>query len=339
MKRAIVTGAGGFIGANLARRLLRDGHEIHLLLRPSHQKWRLEEIAADIRPHEVDIRDRERVRRVVSEVKPDWVFHLAAYGAYSFQTGIERMTETNLLGCAALLDACAETGVEAFVNTGSSSEYGYKSRPPAEDEALVPNSHYSITKAAATHYVQLTARQRNLHAVTLRLYSIYGPYEEPARLMPTLIALGLQGRLPPLVSPRTARDFVYVAEAVDAMVEVARRTTLPRGAVYNICSGIQSSLESVVSAARRILGVAQEPVWSSMQARSWDTDVWVGSPMAMERSTGWRTTVDLECGLEKTAAWFRENPRWLQYYLRQMEATPGEGCPAQPPPAAGAPGA
>jgi dolichol-phosphate mannosyltransferase len=228
------------------------------------------------------------------------------------------MTETNLLGCAALLDACAETGVEAFVQTGSSSEYGYKNRPAVEDEALAPNSHYAITKAAATQYVQFTARQRNLHAVTLRLYSIYGPYEEPTRLIPTLLALGFEGRLPPLVSPRTARDFVYVDEAVDAMIEVARQISLPRGAVYNVCSGQQSSLESVVLAARRILGVGPEPVWSSMQARSWDTDVWVGSPAAMESSTGWRTTVDLVEGLEKTVAWFRENPQWLRYYSRQI---------------------
>jgi dolichol-phosphate mannosyltransferase len=323
LKRAIITGAGGFVGANLARRLLQDGHDVHLLVRPSHRTWRLDEIASEVRLHEADVGDREGVRDILGGVKPDWVFHLAAYGAYPSQAGTERMMQTNLMGCVAMLDACAEIGVEAFVQTGSSSEYGYKDHPAVEDEALAPNSRYAVTKAAATHYAQLTALERNLHAVTLRLYSIYGPYEEPTRLIPTLIAFGLNGRLPPLVSPRTARDFVYVDEAVDAMVAVARRTTLPRGAVYNVCSGKQSSLESVVSAARGILGIRREPVWSSMQARSWDTDVWVGSPAALERATGWRTTVDLASGLEKTVAWFRENPQWLRHYARQIS------CPSR----------
>jgi UDP-glucose 4-epimerase len=318
VKRALVTGASGFVGANVARRLLEDGHETHVLVRQSYRPWRLDEIASSLRSHEVDLRDREGVKRVVARVRPDWVFHLAAFGAYSTQTGIERMVETNLMGSVALLDACAETGIEAFVQTGSSSEYGYKDHAANEGEPLEPNSHYAITKAAATHYCEFTARQRNLHAVTVRLYSIYGPYEEPTRLIPTLIVLGLEGKLPPLVSPRTARDFVYVDDAVEAMMRIASQTTLPRGSVYNICTGQQSSLEFVVSAVRRTFDIAKAPVWGSMQQRSWDTDVWVGSPVSMARDSGWRSTIDIESGLRKTAAWFLQNPRMHRLYASHI---------------------
>jgi nucleoside-diphosphate-sugar epimerase len=319
VKRAMITGANGFVGANLTRRLLKEGHEIHLLARPSHQRWRLEEIAAEVHLHALDLRDREGVRRAVTAIRPEWVFHLAAYGAYPTQTGFDRMVETNLNASAALLDVCTETGVEAFVQTGSSSEYGYKDHRTAEDELLEPNSHYAITKAAATHYCQSTARQRDIHAVTVRLYSVYGPYEEPVRLIPTLIVFGSEGKLPPLVSPRIARDFVYVDDAVDAMVRVASQTSLPRGSVYNVCTGRQSDLEFVVSVARRILGIAGEPVWSSMEPRSWDTDVWVGSPARMECATGWHAIVDVEQGIEKTLAWFREKPQRLSFYAGQIK--------------------
>ena len=223
MNRTLITGAAGFVGANLARCLLQDGYEVHLLLRHTNDNWRLREISAECRIVVGDIRDPEAVRSAVRSVKPQSVFHLAAYGAYSQQTGFQEMAATNLLGSAALLDACVEAGVERFVQTGSSSEYGYKDHAASELEVLDPNSHYAITKAAATHYCTYTARTTGIRAVTARLYSVYGPYEEPSRLIPTLLVHGLKGKLPPLVSPATARDFVHVDDAVRALLELATR--------------------------------------------------------------------------------------------------------------------
>jgi nucleoside-diphosphate-sugar epimerase len=314
VKRVIITGASGFVGANLVRRLLHDGHETHLLLRPSHQSWRLEEIAGDVRVHQADLEDGESVRRAVMAARPDWVFHLAAYGAYPGQTGLSRMVSTNLMGCAALLDACAETGVETFLHTGSSSEYGFKNHAAVEDEVLEPNSHYAITKAAATHYCQWAARTRNLNVVTTRLYSIYGPFEEPGRLIPTLILHGRRGMLPPLASPRIARDFVFVDDAVMAMLQVAAAPSIPRGAIYNICGGVQSTLADVVEVARKLMGISADPVWSTMPDRSWDTDRWVGSPQRIEREIGWRAQTTLEEGLKQTVRWFKEHPESLRFY-------------------------
>jgi nucleoside-diphosphate-sugar epimerase len=311
MKRVLVTGASGFVGANLVRRLLQDGHETHLILRPSHQSWRLKDIAGEMRVHKADLEDRESVHRVVTSARPDWVFHLAAYGAYPNQTSLQRMVSTNLLGCAALVDACAESCFEAFLHTGSSSEYGYKDHPPSEDELVEPNSHYAITKAAATHYCQWAARERNLNAITVRLYSIYGPFEEPTRLIPTLIRHGLQGTLPPLASPRIARDFVYVDDAVDAMLQVASSS---RASIYNICTGVQSTLADVVAIVRKLMNISAEPVWSSMPDRSWDTDCWVGSPQKIEREIGWRAQTTLEEGLKQTISWFKEHPDFLSFY-------------------------
>jgi len=318
MKRILVTGASGFVGANLVRRLLKDGHDAHLLLRPSYQCWRLEEISADVHVHEADVEDVDGVRRVVTAAKPDWVFHLAAYGAYPSQTGLPRMVSTNLMGCAALVDACAETGVESFVHSGSSSEYGFKDHAAAEDEVLEPNSHYAITKAAATHYCQRTARERDLNAVTVRFYSIYGPFEEPGGLIPTLILHGLRGMLPSLASPRIARDFVYVDDAVDAMLRVAAARSISRGAVYNVCTGMESTLANVVAVARKVMDISAEPLWSSMPNRSWDTDRWVGSPVLMEREVGWRARTTLEEGLKQTVRWFEEHPELVRFYAARV---------------------
>src|SRR5438552_13936928 len=145
MKRAAVTGATGFVGACLARRLLRDGHEVHLLVRPAHQRWRIADIERDVRVHVVDTHDGAAVARAVAAIRPEWVFNLMAHGAYSSQTDADEIVRTNLLGAIHLMDAARAAGAEAFVQTGSSSEYGFKDHPPREDEALAPNSTYAMT--------------------------------------------------------------------------------------------------------------------------------------------------------------------------------------------------
>jgi len=318
MKRTLVTGASGFVGANLARRLLRDGQQVHLFLRADYQPWRLEEISGDCDVSLGDIRDRESVRRAINAAKPEWVFHLSAYGAYSNQAGFEQMLATNVIGCANLLDSCIEAGVEAFVQTGSSSEYGYQAHASREDGRIDPNSHYAITKAAATHYCQFTARKLGFQAVTARLYSIYGPYEDPARLIPTLLVYGLRGELPPLVSPDTARDFVYVDDAVEALIRLACGKHISPGAVYNVASGSQTTLGDVVQEARKLLGIAAEPVWGGMPARAWDTGVWVGDATAICRDAGWVAETTLEEGLKRTIYWLKDNPPWLSFYQQRM---------------------
>lgn len=311
-KRILITGASGFIGANLARRVLREGNRVHLLLRAGYRPWRLTGIESEVHYHLASLEDREAISALVREVQPDQVFHLAAYGAYSSQQGIERMAATNLVGCAALLDACAETGVEAFVNAGSSSEYGAKDHAPDEEELPEPNSHYAITKLAATHYCRFVARTRNLPVVTLRLYSIYGPWEEPTRLIPTLLVTGLAGKLPPLVSPDIARDFVYVDDAVDALL-MAARAPQP-GAVYNVCGGRQIALRELVATARRLLSIEAEPAWATMPDRAWDTTVWVGTGARIAKELGWRATTALETGLTKTVEWLKADAGRLHFY-------------------------
>lgn len=318
-KRILITGASGFVGANLARRVVRDGYDVSLLLRAGHQRWRLDEIAGHFRPCEVDLLDREGVRAVVRSVRPDWVFHLAAYGAYSSQQEMERMVRTNVLGCASLVDACAEAGVEAFINAGSSSEYGIKDHAPDEREVLQPNSHYAITKAAATHYCAQAARGGSLNAATVRLYSVFGPYEDPNRLIPTLIAHGLNGQLPPLVSPRVARDFVYIDDAVDAILTIAS-SVFPAGSIYNVCTGVQTDIGEVVRIAKQLMDIPAEPVWASMPKRAWDTDVWVGTGARLMREVGWSAKTTFVCGFQKTVNWFRINEKWLRF----LTSCPGD---------------
>jgi nucleoside-diphosphate-sugar epimerase len=314
MTRVALTGGTGFVGANLVRALLRRGDEVHLLNRATHATWRIEEVRADIATHPVDIADADSVHNALHSIQPEIVFHLAQHGGYSWQTDAREMESTNHLAFINLLDAAQSCGVRAVVNAGTSSEYGLKDQPAREDDTLEPNSDYAATKAAATLHGQQVARQTGLAVVTLRLYSIYGPFEEPRRLMPSLVSLGLEGRLPPLAHPDTARDLVYVDDAVAAFIRAAETAEQHCGAIFNVCSGRQRTLREIVLAARRVLNIAAEPDWGTMPPRAWDTNCWVGNPECATRELGWTATIDMEAGLTRLADWLRGDPGLRERY-------------------------
>ena len=106
---------------------------------------------------EVDLARTERCQGGGPRARPDWIFHLAAHGAYSWQTDLRAMTAINIEATDSLLAARPRCRREAVVYAGSSSEYGYRRHPPAEGERIEPNSHYAVTKAAGTHLCRLAA--------------------------------------------------------------------------------------------------------------------------------------------------------------------------------------
>ncbi len=314
MKRAVVTGPAGFVGVNLVRRLVRDGHDVHMFVHPDSDLWRLHGLSDDTTLHRVDLEDQERVARAVKLVGPDWVFHAAAYGAYPFQTDVRRMIATNLVGTVNLVEAALAVGFESFVHTGTSSEYGVKDHGPVEDEVPEPNSHYAVTKASATLYCRHVAQVHDAGIRVLRLYSVYGPWEEPTRLMPRVVVNGLQGRWPPMANPATARDYVYTEDVVDAYLAAATAADQDPGAVYNIGTGIQTSLREVTDVARHELSIKPEPDWGTLADRIWDAGVWVADPSAAEKRLGWSARLDLAAGFHSFVTWLQDQPDLLRRY-------------------------
>jgi nucleoside-diphosphate-sugar epimerase len=320
MMRVALTGGTGFIGANLARELLRRGHEVHLLNRAKHATWRIEPVRADVMIHTMDVADAARVRDVFRTIRPEVVFQLAQHGGYAWQTDVRTMLSTNYLGFINLLEAAEACGVRTVVNAGTSSEYGFKDRPASEGDRIDPNSDYAVSKAAATLHGRQVALRKGLSVATLRLYSIYGPFEDPMRLLPRLVSLGLDGRLPPLVNPETAHDFVYVDDAVQALADAGEAAHPHRGAIFNVCSGRQCTLRELVAIARKVLNVAAEPEWGTMQSRAWDTDIWVGNPERTARELGWRATTGLSTGISRFAEWLQNEPGMREHYAASRPA-------------------
>lgn len=304
--KAFISGISGFVGAGLARRLLSDGFEVHGMVRESSDLWRLEDIKDDIHLHIGDLLDKNIVEKVVRAVKPDVIFHLAVYGAYPTQKDADLILNMSLLSTLHLLNAAKEVGVGMFVNTGSSSEYGTKDHPMREDERIDPNSYYAVGKAAQTFLCQHFARQEKLPVVTLRLFSVYGPHEEPGRLVPAVILNALKDKDIPIADPRIARDFIYLEDVAEAYLLAAKKPELS-GEVFNVCTGTQHTIAELVDAIIAITGSKARPIIGAYEKRSFDTYAWVGDMKKTESLLGFTPRRTFLEGLKESVEWFTQH--------------------------------
>jgi len=301
----LVTGATGFIGSSLVRHLVSDYKEIHIIIRKESNLWRLNDIIDKMNIHIVDLIDRVAVEKVIEKIKPQTIFHLAAYGAYPFQNDVRKIKSVILDGTINLVDACLKHNFDLLINTGSNSEYGFKNSPMKETDILCPNSEYAVMKAAATHYCNFIGKSVNRPIVTVRPFHVYGPYEEKTRFVPVLIANLLKGKCPPLVSPNIKRDMIYINDAIDFYITVAKNK-IELGGVYNLGTGIEYSIQDIVNTAIDIIGVDVEPSWNTMENRSWDHEKWKADMTLVKNTYKWVPKINLFNGLEKTIQWYNQ---------------------------------
>ncbi len=313
----LVTGAGGFVGAALCASLLGDSHRVVAIVRPGEESWRLRDPSlAGLEVLRFDI-GSELFRAFVAHLRPERIFHLAAHGAYSWQTDAPSIVATNLTATIQFADAVAQGGAcEAFVHTGSSSEYGFKDEPHREADRIEPNSVYAVTKAAATNYLAHLRRTKALPALTARLFSIYGPFEDRSRLIPQVVMQALSGQLPPFASPEIARDFVYIDDAVNCLraASDALATGRETGEIVNVSSGVELTLRDVATAAQEVFPDVAPPTWGSYEARSWDTNKWCGDPSHTKQRIGWSATTTFGDGLKRFADWIQSDELRSIYY-------------------------
>lgn len=297
----LVLGASGFIGANLFRTLLAKRGDVYGTA-SRFPAWRLEGLPEENVLANDLLVESNRVQ-LLDQIRPLTVFDCVAYGAYSYEQDPQLIYRTNLSFPVALAEQLAERGVRAFVHAGSSSEYGAGSAGPSESQAAQPNSHYAASKAAAAGALHYMGKERGLACANLRLYSVYGPWEDSSRLIPTVVDAGLRGTLPPFVDPSTSRDFLYVDDAVEAFLDVAGALTPEHyGESFNVGTGACTTIGEVAKLARDQFGIEAEAEFT-MTPRDWDVADWYANPARTEEAFGWRARTSFEDGLRRTAEW------------------------------------
>lgn len=305
-KRVLISGATGFVGANLVKKCLEAEADIHIITRTSSDKWRIRDVLEDVNEYHADLLDQERLEIALSKIRPEIIFHTATYGGYFYQGDINNIIQTNIMGTANLLNACLKTGFNIFVNTGSSSEYGTKFKSMNETDSLKPNSNYGIVKASATLFCQAKARSERLPIVTLRLFSPYGYYDEATRLIPSVILSCLKEKNPNILSSESVRDFIFIEDILDAYIKAANISSV-EGEIFNIGYGQQHSVGEVVNKIIELTGGRIEPEWGCAPKRINESSIWQADISKAKNILKWKPKYILEEGLNKTIKWFEKH--------------------------------
>lgn len=309
-KTVFITGASGFVGSNLARYLSNQRAQVHVAVRKNSDLWRIKDLKGKLRFHFLDINNIEQLKKTFLKIKPIYIFHLASYGAYSWQEDTGKMIETNIKGTLSVLEASLDVDYDCLINTGSSSEYGFQKTPMREDMAISPNSFYAATKASGTYLSSVFASKYKKPIITFRLFSVYGPYEDKNRLIPIAMKAAILGGELKLTTKNVRRDFIYVEDVINAYISVSNAKKLA-GQIFNIGTGKQHGNWEI----GKILGKISEKGFDisigTYKERAWDSDFWVADISKSKNLLGWSPKYSLQEGLLETYKWFGNN---LHFY-------------------------
>jgi UDP-glucose 4-epimerase len=296
-RRLLVTGAAGFIGAQICRHAMEHGAVVHGVSRrppedgalaPAHMLWET-----------CDVTDIGLVRATMRRVEPDIVLHLASEvsGARDLDHVLP-MLHANLVAAVNVMVAAGEAGCPRVVLAGSMEE------PDPGDADAVAQSPYAAAKSGAHAYARMFHALYGLPVVHLRIFMVYGPAQRDLRkLIPYVTTSLLSGERPLLMSGERNVDWVYVDDVVDGFLRAATADRV-EGRSFDIGSGELVSVRSVVERLTRLVGGAEGPSFGALADRRLER-VRVADPAAADEAMGWRPRVPLDEGLARTVDHYR----------------------------------
>ena len=283
-QRVLVTGASGFLGTHLLT-LLGDGPEVIALSRATRTH-----AGKNVYWRQIDLSELSSVKRVISEVRPNIVFHMSSLANGSRDVGlVEGIFEAEVRSSLNILLACQAYPVDRIVLTGSFEE------PEPNDP---PSSPYAAAKMASSLYARMFHLLYETPAVVTRIFMCYGAGQPDWKVIPHVISCFLRGEAPKVGSPDRAVDWIYARDACEGLLAVAAATGI-EGASIDIGSGQLTSIREIVEKLRRITASDVALDFSCANPRPYER-VRRADPDATEQITGWRAKTSLDEGLRST---------------------------------------
>jgi len=309
--RCLVTGADGFLGANLVKLLLDEGHEVTGTALNRKGYTSLDALAVKCRVEYGDVTDLTFIERVLNATEAQWVFHLAAVSIVrQAAANPRRCYETNIMGTVNLLEACSRAqGIDAVIVASSDKAYGDNGGALyAETDELKPKGIYEVSKACADLIARSYAGKMNV--IVTRCGNLFGPGDlNWSRLVPNSIRLAYQGYPPQIYAAADAykREWVYVKDACRAYLLLAQKGR--RGEAYNVGSGWVSTASNI---AYIIANVFQSPEPVMVDPLKCGEIVSQALDSSKLRRLGWEPQDDMHIMLTDTCRWYTRYLRWPQ---------------------------
>lgn len=301
-KKILITGATGFIGIKVTERLVELGSSISLLIRNQAAINKIPFLKDKVKIYEADITNFKKVKEIVTLIKPQIVFHIAAFGVYTYtdtnDKNIKTMIDVNIEGTINLLLSLKDTPCKLFINTGSCFEYGDSKTPFSEDSKLTPSNIYGITKVTSTLMAHELAQNFNIPIVTLRPFTVYGPGEGERRFIATVIRNCLVGQDIQIPEQKIVRDFIFIEDVVRAYVMVADNDN-PRNIVMNISTGVGISLEEAVNIIKALIPSKSVIQKGAFSIRPGEVLSLIGSNKRAKKYLNWQPHYSFEKGLRE----------------------------------------
>ena len=301
MKTVLVTGGAGFVGARVVRQLLKQGREVALLLRPGSDTRRLGDLVARCTVLRGDMGELAAMREPLARFAPEALLHLAWEGV----KGADRNSPIQLENVKSSIELYCLTesiGCRHFVGLGSQAEYGLLSGRIGEAAPTRPTSAYGAAKLATGLLLERTAAASGRPFAWLRLFSSYGPDDDPSWLIPYMIRSLLAGQRPSLTRAEQVWDYIHVDDVAAALI-----ATLDANAcgVFNLGSGLARPLRNIMSTLRDAIDPSLplgfgELAYRPDQVMHLEADI-----TALTSVTAWRPKIALEDGLASTIAQHR----------------------------------
>lgn len=313
IKRVLITGADGFIGSHLTRRLLQEGFEVGIIEHQDCAYCRIEDVMDKIADHVCNLRDTSGVHKIIQDFRPDIIFHLAAYYTVEHKPDeIKTLVETNVLGTLNLLEAARMGDVEYLVNTSTSFVYGEKPHPTKEDESLNPLNLYALTKLQAEQTCSFYVQKYGLKVVTFRLYPPYGPQDHERKLIPHAIRSFLLEEPLKLTAGKQRWDYIHVSDIIEAYVKLLDVSHFKdEHEIFNIGAGKAYSIREVIEKIQQIMNVDEVPEWGAYPHRENEVMFLYGDIKKARNNLMWKPKITLGKGLESTVGWF------IEYFSKQ----------------------
>jgi nucleoside-diphosphate-sugar epimerase len=301
--KILITGAAGFVGAAVVNQAVSAGHQVVASVRPNSRMDRLVTILPSIALIKVDLRDLDKVTVVMRRHRPDVIVHAAWSGVNNKSRNDRAQITDNVQASCNLIDAGVAAGVSKFVGLGSQGEYGLLSGKISESDLPVPTSLYGAAKLAVLHLTRQIAAQSDMSFAWLRLFSTFGPRDNPHWLIPSLIETMLNGTRPKTSLGVQQWDYLFIDDVARGIVAAAVASDA-RG-VFNLGSGQPVTIRSIVEQIRDLVNPGLELVFGDIEYRPdqiWHMEADISRLTA---ATGWRPSVELSSSLQTTIAWHR----------------------------------